>query len=638
MRWKRILLGPELATRDDSRERVGAVTGVPLLGLDALASAAYGPEALLTVLLPLGIAADRHMLPLTFLIVAVLVLVVTSYLQTVGEYPDGGGSFTVAKQNLGEGAGLVAAAALGLDYVLNVAVAVSAGVGALVSAVPALFSHTLLLSLTLVAVITIVNLRGVRTAGRAFMVPTYAFVLCVGGVLVTALFKALLAHGAPAAISPVAGPPPAIAAPTVWLLARAFASGCTAMTGIEAVSNAVPLFEEPRQRAARRTLLTIGALLALLLVGVASACAFYGITATTPGAVGYESVLSRVTRAAAGRGVVYYATMASVMAVLALSANTSFTDFPRLCRLLALDRFLPSPFAHRGRRLVFTFGVLLLAALSTTLLALFGGVTDRLIPLFAVGAFLAFTLSQAGMVAHWRRARGPRASFRLAANLVGAVATGATTAVVLVSKFREGAWISVLVLAVLVAALWVLRRHALRIETATSTDEPLDASAETPPRVIVAVHRWDRAARKALRVGMALSPDVEVVQVLGEDAPTEADLSRRWRDLVEAPSRREKKTPPRLLVIRSEYRELLAPIVRVVCKTTERDAGREVAVVVPELIEPGWYRWIAGRSAAVLLKTLILLEGGPRILVVSVPWYVGAGRARARRGRWRRHP
>jgi amino acid transporter len=366
-----VFFGP-LRTGDQERQRIGTLRGLPILGLGALSSAAYGPEALLTVLLPLGIVGIRYVLPLTLAIVAVLVAVALSYRQTIAAYPNGGGSYTVARENIGRTGSLVAAAALGLDYLLTVAVGISAGVGAAASAVPALLPHTLPLCLGVLLVITVVNLRGVRASGGLFSLPTVAFVGSLGVVIVLGLARAATHGGVP---PPVVAPPPPPAAVTTaatpWLLLRAFANGTTAMTGVEAVSNAVPLFRQPRVERARRTLAFIMLILMALLVGVALLCRAYHVTATTPGQTGYQSVLSQLTEAVFGRGPGYGLAMASVVVVLALSANTSFADFPRVARLLAGDHFLPEPFEHRGRRLVFSYGIGVLGALSAVLLVAF---------------------------------------------------------------------------------------------------------------------------------------------------------------------------------------------------------------------------------------------------------------------------
>jgi amino acid transporter len=344
-----LLFGRSLASDEEGEQRVGVLAAIPMLGLDALGSAAYGPEAALTLLIPLGAAGLGYVGPITALIIALLLAVYFSYRQTIVAYPHGGGSYTVAQENLGTTAGLLAAAALMLDYVLTVAVGISAGVGALISAAPALQPYTLWLCLAILALITLVNLRGVREAGLAFVVPTYLFIGSLLLVLAVGTVKALLAGGRPA---PVETPPPLPAAATaasLWLWLRSFASGCTAMTGVEAVSNGITAFREPAVAQARRTLTAIIVLLAVMLAGIAYLSRAYGVGATEPGQPGYDSILSQLTAAVVGRGWFYYLTIGSVLTVLALSANTGFADFPRLCRVIALDGFLPNSFAHRGR-------------------------------------------------------------------------------------------------------------------------------------------------------------------------------------------------------------------------------------------------------------------------------------------------
>ncbi len=470
------LFGRRLATREEEQQRIGVLAGIPMLGLDALSSAAYGPEAALTLLIPLGLLGVGYIEPITWVIVALLLIVYFSYRQTMHAYPSGGGSYTVAKENLGTGVGLLAAAALMLDYVMVVAIGISAGVGALVSAAPVLQPYTLWLCLGLLAFITLVNLRGVRESGLAFMLPTYLFIVSLFAVLGIGIVKVLMAaDGKP---QPLEEPAPQAATGTVavsaWLLLRSFASGCTALTGVEAVSNGIMAFRKPCVVHAQRTLTAIIAILAVMLLGIAFLCKAYGIGATEPEGPGYQSTLSQLTAAVIGRGVFYYITIGSVLAVLALSANTGFADFPRLCRIIAMDDFLPRVFAHRGRRLVYSHGIVVLAVLAGLLLIAFGGITDHLIPLFAVGAFLAFTLSQAGMVMHWYREGGPGARTSLLINGLGALSTGGALAVVLVSKFLHGAWIMVVLIPAILFFFYWVRRHYQCVAREVATHETAD--------------------------------------------------------------------------------------------------------------------------------------------------------------------
>ena len=361
-----LLFGKPLATYEDAEQRLGPVAGIGVFGLDALSSAAYGPEAALTLLIPLGALGIQYVVPISFSIIALLIIVYISYRQTIAAYPGGGGSYTVARENLGPHVALLAAAALIVDYILVVAVGISAGVGALVSAVPSLQPHTLVICLGILAAITLVNLRGVRETGNAFMVPTYLFIGCLLGAIGLGLAKRLLSGGHPI---PVVPPHPLKATATAvgsWVILQSFSSGCTAMTGVEAVSNGVKAFREPAVESARRTLSAIIGILILMLAGIAWLARVYHVGATDPGQPGYESLLSQLIAAVAGKGFFYYVTIGSILAVLALSANTAFADFPRLCQIVADDGYLPHAFSTRGPRLVFSHGIYVLAFLAGT--------------------------------------------------------------------------------------------------------------------------------------------------------------------------------------------------------------------------------------------------------------------------------
>jgi len=615
------VFGRRLASAEEEEQKIGPLAGVPVLGLDALSSAAYGPEAALTLLLPLGALGLAHILPISAIIIGVLLIVYFSYRQTIAAYPNGGGSYTVAKENLGQPAALLAGAALALDYVLNVAVGISAGVGALVSAVPSLLPFTLPLCLAILALLTIVNLRGTRESGLTFLLPTYLFVAALAGVLVIGGVKAALAGGYPAPVTL----PPALAVPTTtasfWLLMRAFASGCTAMTGVEAVSNGVPLFRNPTIRNAEWTLTIIIAILVAFLGGIAFLCRAYAIGATEPGGAAYQSILSQLTAAVAGRGAFYYVTMGSIVAVLALSANTSFADFPRLCRVLALDRFLPDTFATRGRRLIFSYGVVILALLSAALLIAFGGVTDRLIPLFAIGAFLAFTLSQAGMVQHWRRVGGPAKNHSLGINAVGAVATGITLVVVVVSKFVEGAWLAVIVVPTVVLLFARINKHYRSVAAQVADDEPMVLSKAQPPIVIVPVQSWSKLTSRGLRFALELSPDVRALHILMQDS-TISELTPVWEELVAGPARAAGLPPPQLILRKSTYRQFFAPLVDYVIQIRDRYPDRDIVVIVPDLVVRRWYHAFLHNNRGAVLRGLLRLRGGQRVVVVNTPFYL----------------
>ena len=616
------LFGRPLASAEDQGQRITTAQGIPTFGLDALSSAAYGPEAALTILLPLGIAGVRYIVPLTGAIIALLTIVHFSYRQTIAAYPTGGGSYTVAKENLGPGAGLLAAAALMIDYLLNVAVGISAGIGALVSAVPSLQKHTLVLCLVVLAILTIVNLRGVREAGSAFIAPTYLFVGTLGIVIALGLYRVVAAGGHPHAVLTPEHVPATTGAVGLWLLLKAFASGCTALTGVEAVSNGVQAFREPVVPAARKTLGTIIVILIVLLGGIAALVRYYGIAATVPGQVGYQSVLSMVTAAVAGRGVFYHLTMFSVLLVLCLSANTSFADFPRLCRAVAIDDYLPHALAARGRRLVYSEGIWVLAVLAGGLLILFGGVTDRLIPLFAVGAFLAFTLSQAGMVAHWRRRTDTAGAVHsMLVNGLGAVATGITVLVVLAAKFAEGAWVVVLLLPAALLLMRRVRRHYERVARELEAKGAPIAQKPQPPIVIVPMEGWNAAVQKALRFAMTLSPEVQAVHV---ECEGDDSIAREWQSVVEQPAREAGAPVPKLVTLRSPYRMVLHPLVNYVLKVEKENRNRTIAVAISVMVERHWYHYFLHNQRAEVLTAMLLLGGDRRINVINIPWYLRA--------------
>jgi amino acid transporter len=553
-------------------------------------------------------------------IVILLAIVYVSYRQTIAAYPNGGGSYTVARENLGTNASLVAAAALMTDYVLNVAVGISAGVGALISAIPALEPYTLPLCLVILILLTFVNMRGIGEAGTLFMLPTGVFILSLGALVFWGILATILSGGHPHPVVPPAHLAKATEAVGAWVLLRAFASGCTAMTGVEAVSNGVQAFREPVVPAANRTLTAIIAILMVLLLGIAFLAHAYHIGATEPGTSQYQSVLSQLIGAVAGRGIFYWVSIVSILLVLCLSANTSFADFPRLCRAVAEDGYLPRSLTSQGRRLVYSEGIWLLAILSGVLLLVFGGVTDRLIPLFAVGAFLAFTLSQSGMVAHWRKRqeRGARAS--LAVNGLGATATAITVVVVAVVKFMAGAWIVVLLVPSLVVLMLAVGRHYRRIEEEIAAPGNLKLENLQEPIVIVPIIDWSSVAENALRFAMTLSREVEVLHIESED--DSKSLRRVWPSRVEEPARQAKQAVPQLTVLKSPFRFVVQPIIDHVLEIERKNPDRTIAVLLPELVERQWYQYFLHNQRARILAARLLAQGTHHIVMVNVPWYL----------------
>jgi amino acid transporter len=617
-----LVVGKPIRTSDERAEQIGPARGIPIFGLDALSSAAYGPEAALSLLVPLGLLGVRYIVPISAAIIMLLVIVYFSYRQTIAAYASGGGSYTVARFNLGAPAGLLAAAALLADYILTAAVGISAGVGALVSAVPSLLLHTVSLCVGILIVITILNLRGLREAGTAFAVPTYLFLGTLLITIVGGVFRVLLSGGHPTPATPLPPPPPMTEAVSYWLLLKVFASGCTALTGVEAVSNGVKAFREPTVKNAQRTLTVIIFLLAVLLAGISYLVKTYGIAATDPGQPGYQSVLSMLTAAVFGKGLFYYLTVGSILVVLSLSANTAFADFPRLCRAIAQNNYLPHAFGYRGRRLVYTYGIVVLALLCGGVLILFGGITDRLIPLYAVGAFLAFTLSQSGMVMHWRKNRGPNWLKSALVNGLGALVTGITTGVVLVAKFVEGAWITLLFIPLTIVFFTLVRRHYHSVKLLTTCKVPVDAAGLSQhPIAVIAIDRWSNVTRQGIEFAARLSPDVIALHV----EPNEHSelLQDDWEHYVEQPFRAAGKEPPKLHVLASPYRFIIIPIVQFILDLSKKHPDRSIVVVIPEIVEDKWYEFFLHNQRGRLLEWVLLARGNERIFTVSAPWYVG---------------
>jgi amino acid transporter len=629
------VLGRRLANREFNERKIGAFEGVPAMGLDGLGSSAYGPEAALTILIPLGAASLSYIGWVMAPIVALLAILFASYWQTIRAYPNNGGAYIVAKENLGRSASLLAAAALMIDYVLNVSVGISAGVGALVSAVPQLHPYILPLCLGILFVITLMNLRGTQESGRVLAVPTYLFIASFAIILSVGTYKAFAAGGHPQASVPPPGLPQATEAASVWLLLRAFASGCTAMTGVEAVGNGMSAFREPAVKHGHRTLTAIVVILGLLLIAIAHSATAYGIGAMDQTQEGYQSVLSQLCSAIAGRGVLYYVAIGSLLCVLALSANTSFVGFPRLCRTVAEDGFLPKPFAIAGRRLVFSVGILYLAACSGALLLIFGGITDHLIPLFAIGAFLTFTLSQTGMAVHWWRmirekeARGKRAKHHTHfwINAVGATTTGLALVIIIVAKFTEGAWITILAIPCAIALLRAIRHYYDELESQVREARPLELSGGTqPPIVLVSIERWSKLTAKAIGLGLTLSPDViglHLTQLQGPDSEEDQRAMRvQWENNVAEPARDAGLTAPRLMALHAQYRAMHEPVLKLAQELEVKFPGRRIAVLIPELVKQRWYQHILHSHRARRLRSQLLTYGGARLTVISVPWYL----------------
>ncbi|HWO05132.1 MAG TPA: APC family permease [Methylomirabilota bacterium] len=599
---KRLIVGAPMPLAQARHERLSKTVALAVFSSDAMSSVAYATEEILLILVLAGTAAAHLTVPIALAIAGLLVVVSVSYQQTIHAYPSGGGSYIVARANLGPTAGLVAAAALLIDYVLTVSVSVAAGVAALTSAVPWLLTHRVLLGVVFTAAIAYANLRGVRESGRVFAVPTYLFIVTFSVLVGTGLFRWLTGTlpAAAAASETVA----ATQTLTWFLVLRAFASGCTALTGVEAISNGVPAFKHPEARNAAITMGWMAAVLGTLFIGVSVLASALGITPLAD-----ETVVSQVARRLFGGGLPYYLVQGSTTLILVLAANTSFADFPRLNSLLARDRYAPRQFRTLGDRLVFSNGILILAGLAAALIVVFGGDTHALIPLYAVGVFISFTLSQAGMVRHWLTDGGAGWRWRLGVNGVGALVTGAVTVVIAVTKFTHGAWIVVLLIPLLVVGFRAIYRHYDTVAHELS----LEHLVEEPPvnnTVLVLVGDLHMGVVKALRYAQSLSPSPKAVYVELDPSVT-ARLEERW-------SKGGCGVP--LVVLASPYRSMLRPLLDYIGRIRERDANSVVTIVIPEFVPRRWWQHLLHNQTALLVKGALLFRRG--VVVVDVPFHL----------------
>jgi amino acid transporter len=631
---QKLVFGRRLANREATERKIGAFEAVPAMGLDGIGSSSYGPEAALSVLMPLGAAGLAYIGKVMLPILALLAILYVSYRQTVRAYPSNGGSYIVSRENLGTNASLLAAAALMIDYVLNVAVGISAGVGALTSALPPLHPYTLSICLIILVVIAVMNLRGTIDAGRAWALPTYLFVLSFVAIVAIGVYRTIGSDGHPDPVVPPPAVPQAAEMISLWILLRSFAAGCTAMTGVEAVSNGVSAFREPVVTRAHHTLGAICAILGFLLGGIAYLANSYSIAAMDQTKDGYQSVLSQLAGAVVGHGGLYFVAMTSALAVLCLSANTSFVDFPRVCRLVANDDFLPRPFAVVGRRLVFSVGIVYLAIAAGILLMVFDGITDRLIPLFAIGAFLTFTLSQLGMVMHWRRelstttaARERRRHYAsMAINGLGTAVTGVALVIIIIAKFMEGAWITLMVIPCVILLLKVIRRYYADLDAQLREDGPLDLSQTEAPVVLIVTQGWNRVTDRALQFGIRLSPNVAAVHLTGlrgaEEDENRQLLRKQWAQDVEEPARTAGIRPPQLVMLQAPYRRIEAPLLEFL-KSTIKDRPRcQIAVLIPEIVKEHWWQHLLHSHRSRRIRSALLRYGGSRVVVSHIPFYL----------------
>jgi amino acid transporter len=572
-------------------------------GLDALSSVAYGPDQILYVLILAGSAGVALDLPIAFAIAALLGIVAFSYRQTIYAYPNGGGSYTVARENLGTRAGLVAAAALMVDYLTTVAVSVTAGVAAIVAFAPGLDAHRVVIDVALIVLIVVINLRGVREAGAAFVLPTYVFIGSLAALLILGAVHILI-DGTP---PPVRHLPAATEGVTVFLVLRAFAGGCTAMTGVEAIANGVPAFRSPASKNAAGTLITLAVILATLFLGVAALGHAIGAVPTDQ-----MNVIAEIGKKFAGSGSpLFYLVQISTAIILMLAANTSFNGFPRLAAVMAADDWFPHRLSHRGMRLAYSNGILAIGAAAIVLVVAFGGSTNSLIPLFAVGVFLCFTLSQTGMVRHWHKEGGPRWRRKAAINGTGAVATAIVTLIVVGTKFTAGAWIVVLLVPSLVTVFYWVHKHYTRSRAELAIDRVPPAKPE-PVEVLVPVAHLNRAAAGALSYARSISDRVLAVHVAAEEE-RRRDIEDRWADWA------GDGVP--LKVVESPYREVISPFVDLVEEHAAR-SEQPVTVVIPTVVpEHIWQEPLHNQLEYAL--SLALLDK-QNVVVASVPVQLSA--------------
>ncbi|MHB8947024.1 MAG: APC family permease [Bacillota bacterium] len=618
---RRFLLGPPLKSEEAKHQRLTKAKALAVFSSDALSSVAYATEEILLVLVAAGTSALWLSLPITVSIIALLGIVALSYRQTIHAYPSGGGSYIVAKDNLGVMPGLVAGSALLVDYVLTVSVSTAAGVAAITSAFPAIGHHRVLIALIFIGLITLANLRGVRESANLFAAPTYFFIGSIALVILAGLGRWLLggnpAEAAASAAAAAGGEGGGVVVPlTMFVVLRAFASGCAAMTGVEAISNGVPAFKEPESHNAAATLTWMAIILATMFAGLSLLAVVFGIRPT-----GEETVVSQIARVAFGRGFLYYVVQVSTALILVLAANTSFADFPRLASLMARDGFLPRQLANRGDRLVFSNGIIILGVLSGLLVALFGGRTHAMIPLYAVGVFLSFTLSQSGMVRHWLKTNEPGRLLHAAVNGLGATATGIVLLVIAGSKFIYGAWAVVILIPLLVWMLTRVRAHYDDVaEELVITPEELGGSLPIIEHdAVVPVASINRALVDALQYAKSLSSRVYAIHVAIDPKDGER-MKREWeRWGFDIP----------LTVIYSPYRSLIRPLIEFIDRIDRRHPKALVTVVLPEFVPRRWWHVLLHNQAALSIKTALLFRKGT--IVTSVPYHLhGANHEAAR--------
>ena len=605
---KELLIGPPLPTFQLHEKKLNKIRALAAFSPDALSSIAYANQEIYLGLVVAGSAGLMLAWQIGLAITGLLVIVALSYYQTIHGYPSGGGSYVVARDNLGALPGLIAGAALLIGYLLTAAVSLTAGVEAIASAFPSLWLHRVALALLFLAIMTIANLRGLRETGTLMSVPVYLFLFVYLPMLAYGLFILLRDGAAVMEISPSMVTQPV----TLFLVLHTFSAGCTALTGIEAISNGVPSFQAPEAKNAGKTLIVMAVLMAILFVGSIGLTHFLGVIADTD-----ETILSALARRLMGNGAGYLVIQFSTMLILVVAANTSFAGFPRLAAILAKDGFLPRQLTGLGDRLVFANGILSLAIATAVLIILFGGDSHSLVPLFAVGVFLAFTLSQAGMVVHWIRERGRGWFLKSGINGIGALATAATVGIIGVSKFLEGAWITIILIPMIVVVFLRIRSHYREVARELSLNGLPPSLKPTPlPRVVIPISGVHRGIVDAVDFARAISSDVTGVYV--ELEPGESDaVQKRWKRLFpDIP----------LVVVQSPYRSITHPILDFLDETDRgHNDGQLAAVILPEFVPAKWWQALLHNQTAWLLKAAMLYRRrnlGFQRVIIDVPYHL----------------
>jgi amino acid transporter len=599
---KRLLVGKPIPSHLAHHERLSRVTGLAVLSSDALSSVAYATDFIVATLIVAGTAALSYAIPIGVVITALLAIVAFSYRQTIYAYPSGGGAYRVSKENIGENAGLTAAASLLVDYTLTVSVSISAGVLAITSAFPSVDEYRVELCLLFLTLLTVGNLRGIRESGRIFAVPTYFFVVSIFALIAFGLYAY-----ATGGMTPVPAPLPEHAGTkplTTLLLLTAFANGCTAMTGVEAVSDGVPAFERPESKNAAATLVTMAVLAIAMFLGITFLAHAYQVMPTEK-----ESGVSQLARAIFGTTIVYYLVQAATTLILVLAANTAYADFPRLASIVSRDRFLPRQFMNQGDRLAFSNGILVLSAFAALLIIAFKGDTHALLPLYMIGVFVSFTLSQTGMVLHWRKKRTPGWQTSAFINGFGAVVTGIVLVIVAITKTLEGAWIVLLLIPIIIALFKATRRHYDHV-AAQLTLRNYVPQRRVHNTVLMPVGGLQRAVVEALRYAETLSDDVRAVYVDVDQTATD-QMRRDWEIW---------GGKAKLVVLDSPFRSVMEPLLEYIEQVENERTDDYVTVILPEFVPARWWQHLLHNQRALLIKGALLFR--PNTVVTSVPFHL----------------